>query len=361
MAAEVRMENPVVTLASEPPPAVEAPPDEGPGLSPLEAELRDNPHSFSFFQAVRALERLRPGRPGPGRFVDPGREFVRFGAHPSLAFPPSEIQALELPEDEDAPARMTVNFMGVTGPLGVLPHHYTLLLRERKRARDGAAEAFLDLFHHRMISLFYRAWEKHRFTLAREKGAEDRLEDHLLDLVGMGLPSQRGQLPIDDDALIHFGSLLGPQQRSAVALEQMIEDFFDVPVTVEQFVGGWYPLPRRDQTAVGDEDGASTRLGLGAVAGDEIWDQQARVRVRLGPLTREQFDAFLPTGSAHAPLKSLVRFFSHDQFDFEAQLVLGQEDVPGLVLGGPDQPLGWTTWIRTRPGARDADETILSL
>jgi type VI secretion system protein ImpH len=361
MAAEVRMESPVVTLESAAVPAADAPPEEGAELSSLEAELRENPHSFSFFQAVRVLERLRPGRPGPGGFVDPARELVRFGAHASIAFPPSEIQELDLPEDEDAQARMKVNFMGVTGPLGVLPHHYTLLLRERKRAKDGAAEAFLDLFHHRMISLFYRAWEKHRFTLAREQGGEDRLRDHLLDLVGMGLPSQRGQLAVADDTLIHFGSILGPQQRSAVALEQMIEDFFDVPASVEQFVGGWYPLPRHDQTAVGEENGASTRLGMGAVAGDEIWDQQARVRVRLGPLTREEFDSFLPTGNAHQPLKALVRFFSHDQFDFEAQLVLDQEQVPGLVLGDPDQPLGWTTWIRTRPGPRDADETILTL
>jgi type VI secretion system protein ImpH len=100
---------------------------------------------------------------------------------------------------------------------------------------------------------------------------------------------------------------------------------------------------------------------MGAVAGDEIWDQQARVRVRLGPLTREQFDSFLPTGSAHEPLQAIVRFFSHAQFDFEAQLVLDRDEVPGLVLGDADRPLGWTTWIRTRPGAGDADETILTL
>jgi type VI secretion system protein ImpH len=361
MATEVRMENPVVTLDAAEPREPEAATGAAAGPSPIEAVLRENPHSFSFFQAVRVLERLRPGRVGPGQFVDPAREFVRFGAHPSIAFPPSEIQELDLPEDADQPARMTVNFMGVTGPLGVLPHHYTLLLRERQRAKDGAAVAFLDLFHHRIVSLFYRSWEKHRFTLAAEKGETDVLRDHLLDLVGMGLPSQRDHLPIDDEALIHFGSLLGPQQRSAVALEQMLEDFFDVPVTVEQFVGGWYPLPRHDQTAVGEENGASTRLGLGAVAGDEIWDQQARVRVRLGPLNREQFDSFLPTGSAHEPLRSLLRFFSHDQFDFEAQLVLAQDDVPGLVLGDSDQPLGWATWVRTRPLPHDADQTILRL
>src|SRR5690606_8243754 len=201
---------------------------------------------------------------------------------PSLAFPPSEIHALELGDAEAGPAEMVVNFMGLTGPQGVLPYHYTLLVAERQRARDEALREFLDLFHHRMISLFYRAWEKHRFTLAYERGEPDRLTEHLLDLVGVGLETLRGRLSVPDEALAFYAGLLALQPRGALALEQLIEDVFDVPAAIEQFVGGWYPLPERDQCAVGEEAGASTQLGLGAVAGDEIWDQQARVRIRLG-------------------------------------------------------------------------------
>ena len=336
----------------------------GGSLALVERALREEPYSFSFFQAVRLLEKLNPERAPVGRFVDPDTEVVRFSVPPSLAFPPSEIHALELDDAGEAPAAMAVNFMGLTGPQGVLPYHYTLLVAERSRARDNTLRDFLDLFHHRMISLFYRAWEKHRFTVAYERGESDRLTEHLLDLVGVGLETLRGQLSVPDEALAFYAGLLSLMPRGAVALEQLIEDYFDVPASVEQFVGGWYSLPLRDQCALGDEANASARLGLGAVAGDEIWDQQARVRIRLGPMPRARYEEFLPTGSAYERLKALVRFFAHDQFDFEVQLTLSADEVPGCVLGedsGEPQRLGWSTWIRTRPFERDADETVLVL
>jgi type VI secretion system protein ImpH len=162
--------------------------------------------------------------------------------------------------------------------------------------------------------------------------------------------------------LVPVAGLIAPPQRSAIALERLLEATFEVPVDVEQFVGSWAPLTTGDLCAVGDERPAS-RLGKGAVVGDEIWDQQARVRVRLGPLSRARFDRFLPGGADHDALASLCRFFGHDQFDFEARLVLERDDVPPCVLGedDPGHALGWSTWARTRPMDRDPDETILTL
>jgi type VI secretion system protein ImpH len=285
---------------------------------------------------------------------------VRFAVEPSIGFPPSQIHALDLPAE--GPARMSVNFMGVTGPLGVLPHHYTLLVAEQRRMKDGALGDFLDMFHHRALSLFYRVWERNHVAVTYEKG-EDRVHDHLLDIIGMGLEGQRGLLPVHDDVLVFYTGLLAQQPRGAVALEQLIEDFFDVPVSIEQFVGGWYPVAPDDQCAVGEEADFSTQLGRGVVVGDEVWDQQVRVRVHLGPLTRAQYDRFLPNGAAHEKLRALLKLYSHDQFDWEIKLILKRADVPGCVLGADgDSPqrLGWSTWIRTGDFPRDAGDTVLS-
>ena len=241
--------------------------------------------------------------------------------NPDTAFPAGEIQSLEL--RSDAPARMAVNFMGLTGPEGVLPYSYSLLISERMRARDTTLRDFLDLFHHRIISLFYRAWEKYRFGVAHERNQRDIVTQHLKDLVGLGESRLQERLAIRDDVLLFYAGLLAPQQRSAAALQQLVEDYFGVRVEVEQFVGGWYPLSPETQCAVGEDDDASEQLGWGAVAGDAVWDPQARVRLRLGPLTRRQYDDFLPNGSAFEPLQTLTRFFSGDQLDFEVQLQLG--------------------------------------
>ena len=334
----------------------------GIGAAELAAQLAGDPTSFGFFHAVRLLERLYPGRARVGGFGAPSDEVAHFSANPSIAFPASEIETLELPGD--GPARLRVNFMGLIGPLGVLPYHYTQLVAERLRARDRALESFLNVFQHRIISLFYRAWEKQHLPAAYERDRSERVTEHFLDLVGLGLPAFRNRMPVRDETFIFYAGALGPQPRSAVALQRVVEDFFDVPVEIDQFVGGWYPLDPATQCNVGSEAGASDQVGQGAVVGDEIWDQQARVRIRLGPLTREQYERFLPTGAAHKVLQELTRFFSHDQFDFEVQLVPRRDDVGPCQLGADGQrptSLGWGTWLSTARFARDADETVLTL
>lgn len=345
------------------PPSTQAP---APELAAVEELLREHPARFGFFQAVRLLERLRPDARPVGEFAEPSSEVVHFGVNASLAFPPGEIHTLE--DGGDGPAEMVVNFMGAVGPQGVLPHDYTRLVALRRREKDGATGDFLDLFHHRILSLFYRAWRRYRFELDWEdrKRAdappEDRFTRHLLDLVGIDPGVWNSEAGLDGDTLAGYAGLFGQQQRSAVALEQLIADHFEVSAEVEQFLGGWYRLGVDDQCAVGEE-AMSSRLGGGAVVGDEVWDQQARVRIRLGPMDRRRFDAFLPSGDAHERLRALVRLFSHDQYEVEVQLVLREEEVPGFVLGDDDvsQPLGWCTWVRTKEFGRHADDTILQL
>lgn len=334
-------------------------------LAALEQRLRRVPSAFSFFQAVRLLERLRPRRAPVGGFDDPGDEVVRFGTPATLGFPASEIRTIDLPEDEAQPAEMVVDFLGLTGPSGVLPHSYTQLVWERDRARDTALHDFLDLFHHRLISLFYRAWRKQRIGLAAERNEEDPLARHLLDVAGVGLDPVRRALTVPQEGVAYYAGLLSMQPTGAVALEQLLGDYFGVPVRVEQFTGAWSPLLSRDITVVSeDEEGPSSTLGGGAVIGDEVWDPQGAIRVRLGPLTREQFDGLLPEGSAHEMLRALTRMVTRDQVQAEAQLVLAGASVPPMVLGGSsgeERRLGWTTWIRSGAFDHDADETTFTL
>lgn len=329
----------------------------------VERDLRTEPQAFGFFQAMRLLQRLRPDRRTVGGFAHPSEEVVRFSANPDLGFPAGEVQELEL--EGEGPARMEVNFMGLVGSQGVLPTHYSRLVREERKQEARPLTAFLDIFQHRMLSLFYAAWERARFYVPFERDERDRVSERLHDLIGLGAEGLRRRMSLRDEALLFYCGLLGVRQRGAAALQQLLEDYFEAPVRLEQFVGGWYGLSESARCRVDDAppEGAPT-LGEGAVVGDEVWDPQARVRVRVGPLPRERYEAFLPGRSAYRALQAITRFFGDGQFDFELQLVLDRNDVPGIVLGEETDeatPLGWCTWIRTGPFERDADETTLSL
>jgi len=323
--------------------------------------LFSEPHRFSFFQAVRLLERTSPGKEGIGRSVRPGNEVVRIRSHQSLAFPPSEIVDLKAPPpgQEDRPPEMTVNFIGLTGPLGVLPHPYSELVHERVSYKDTALWAFLDIFNHRIASLFYRAWEKYRFPIAYERQGEDAFTEYIFDLIGMGTPGLRGRMSVQDQALLLYAGLIAQKPHSAGAIASILRDYFRAPADVVQFLGQWFPLEAENVTRLGE---ANSELGRTAVAGASVFVSQSKFRVRMGPLTLLQFVSFLPVGPAFRPLTDLVRYLAGLELDYDVQLVLRKEEVPPCSLDSKSAlppMLGWTTWVTSETPRRDADEVVL--
>jgi type VI secretion system protein ImpH len=326
------------------------------------ARLRAEPFCFEFFQAVRLLERLYPDKMPVGEFARPSDEVVEFRAFPSMSFPASEIQSLTA--GEDGQPAMTVNFMGLIGPSGTLPLHYTELALARIQARDHTLEDFFNIFHHRIISLHYQAWLKYRFQFRLEQGEFDAFSHYLLDLIGLGTQGLQNRQDLDDDSLLYYAGLLSQQPRSATALRLLLGDYFEAPVEIEQFVGAWYHLDENAQCCFEQGPPDSRQLGVGAVVGDEVWEPQAKVRIVLGPLPLSRYLDFLPTGRAYAPLRAITRLFSGNEIDFELQLILDRREAPHCELGaeGDTAPqLGYLSWAKSRPIDRDPADTILQL
>lgn len=328
----------------------------------VEERLFAEPYCFEFFQAVRLMQIFFPDRQRVGLFQLPKSETVRFGVRPSLSFPPSELYSLG--DGEESPPMMRVNFMGLIGPSGQLPLYYTELVAERARERDRTLRDFFDIFQHRAISLFYRAWEKYRFAVPFERGEDDNFSSYLQSIAGLGLPSLQDRQMIGDQEYLYYGGLLSQQPRSAEGLELMLQDYFGVPVRVDQFLGAWYRLDTDAQCNLDDRETDSQQLGFGTVVGDEIWDPQSHARIVIGPLTLAQYSDFLPTGTAFHPLRTMVRFYAGDELDFEVQLILRKEETPACELGGTEGPapqLGWLSWAKTAPMKTNPDQTVMQL
>lgn len=359
----------------------------------IERLLYAEPFAFDFFQAVRLLERLQPDRQPLGFTGPPDREVVRLAAHPSLDFPPSAVMTLD-PEGKVPAPRMTVTFLGLTGPSGVLPRHYTEMLMRLLRDARGevryALRDWLDLFNHRLAGLFYRAWDKYRFYIAYErKDSGHRVPDAftrgLFSLVGLGTGRMRDRLRvshrveaeairdeqvlgrIDDLALLRWGGFLSHRPRNAVSLEALLSGYLKLEVRVEQFEGRWLRLDADSQTAL---SGAAPRgsMGVNVVVGERVWDVQGKIRVRLGPMSYARFAELLPDTSPVPQRKliflvaQLVRLYVGIETDVDIQLVLKKEEVPACKLGaGAGARLGWNTWSRRKPMARDADDAVFQV
>lgn len=329
-------------------------------------------YRFEFFQAVRLLERMFPSRKQVGGTASPSEEAVRFAARLSLMFPPSEVHEIT-DESRDPktghvfPPRMTVSFMGLTGPLGVLPRHYTEFLIQRAGQKDYAAGEFFDLFTHRLVSLFYRAWEKYRCAVGLERAARqdaqtDLFTEVLYSLVGLGPEGLRRRVPFRGRPLLFYAGLLAQRPHSAAGLAGILRDHLGAPVSIAQFVGRWMSLSNDDWTCLGSH-GSNNRLGAGAMLGQTVWETQSKFQVRIGPLTYGQYRQFLPGGSALESARALTRFMASPELEFEIRLSLSASEVPGCRLGTEGEErtqLGWSTWLGSLTRSRNADDLVLA-
>ena len=334
-------------------------------------ELFEEPARFEFAQAVRLLEQAArhngsDGRGAPiGHDAEPDKEAVRLRAHPSLTFPPSEIARLQPPADS-GPAEMEVAFIGLTGPSGALPQHYTELVIRNLREKNRAMRDFFDIFNHRAASFFYRAWSKYRLPIEYEADGgrgEDPVTAILLSIVGLGTGRLRHRLAVEDQTLVYYAGLFAHAPKSAAALEAMLRDYFGRDVRIEQFRGHWLHLGQDETTLLPSllsPEGRFCRLGVDAVVGERVWDVQSRFRIHIGPLSYAAFREFNPDGADLRRLADLTRSFVGPTFTFDVQLTLAKEEVPALRVGETAEParLGWNTWLKDREFLHDPADAV---
>ena len=326
-----------------------------PGLSLAEA-LAKEPSAFDFFQALRRLECANASLPRIGCSARPDQDPLRLGQDPSLAFAPSTLASFR-PASASGPARLGEYFLGLFGPSGPLPLHLTEYASDRLRhVHDPTLIAFADVFHHRMLSLFYRAWSLSRPTVSFDRPEEDWFARFLASLFGFGMPTLRNRDDLPDRAKLYYAGLLADHTRHPDGLRMILADYFTLPVNIEEFVGTWLLLPAvsRCRLGVSPETGS---LGRTAVAGAWVWSGQSRFRIVFGALALIDYGRFLPGEPALMQVIAVVRMYVGDELEWELNLVLKKGEVPPLVLDGSLR-LGWTSWLPAAERVGDADDLV---
>lgn len=328
----------------------------------LQQALQQTPWGFDFFQALRRLECAYPDNPRLGYSRRPADDPIRLAQQPSLAFAPSTLAAFKPAATTETgatlPSRLEVFFFGLFGPNGPLPLHLTDYVHDRlHNAHDPTLARFADIFHHRLLSLFYRAWADAQPTVNFDRPESDRFAVYVGSLFGLGMPSLRHRDAMPDLAKLHYAGLLSCQTHHAEGLQAILADFFKLPVEIKPFIGHWLSLPKSGQCRLG-ESPLTGSLGMTAVIGERIWDCQHRFRIVVGPMGLVDYERFLPGGDSLKRLIAIVRNYIGDELQWDLNLILKKEEVPPLQLGAEGR-LGWTTWLTDRPLAQDAEDLKL--
>jgi len=324
----------------------------------LNRDLQNRPYDFDFFQAVRMLECTHPQFQRVGYSNRPQDDPVRFCQNASLAFAPAALQAYEGPTQERA-ARMIVNFFGLLGTNGPLPQHITEYVRDRLRNHaDPTLAGFLDIFNHRMISLFYRAWACNQQTMSYDRPGDDPFAIYIGSLFGIGQDSCRTRDAVSDLAKLHYAGRLTCQTKNTEGLRELLHDYFGIEVEIHEFVGQWIDLPQEYCCSLGQSPDTG-RVGATVIVGSRFWECQQKFRITFGPMSFSNYQRMLPGGDSICRLVTWVRNYVGDQLSCELQLILKADEVPTLRLGKVGR-LGWSTWLGSKPFQKDADDLVLS-
>lgn len=319
--------------------------------------LEQAPHRYDLFAALRRLECLYPDKPRIGEAARPADEAVRLGQKPSLAFAPATLAEFRQ-GDGARPTYLAAYSFGLFGPNGALPLHLSEYAYGRElNEGDPTFRRFADLFHHRLLSLFYRAWADAQPVVSLDRSEPRRFDVYVGSLLGLAAPEFRRRDAVPDEAKLALAGRFALHTRPAVGLEGLLEDFFGLPFVAREFTGEWLRMPRKHRLLLGEGDDAAA-LGIGSVLGAAVWSCRHAFQVVCGPLRFADFRRLLPGQPSLARLRDLVRNYVGDELGWTLRLVLRRGEVPECRLGVAGQ-LGWTSWIGRREVTRDADEVVI--
>jgi type VI secretion system protein ImpH len=297
---------------------------------------------FDFFQSVRLLESYFPNGKNPGETSDVAHEQIRFRPHSGLAFPATDVRSVELLDGKPERARIIATFMGLYGVDSPLPvYFYDSIATETDESKP--LRDFLDIFNHRLYSLFYRSWKKYRFALHYSKpSTREGLVVRALSLAGLGTKKAVDDAAMPAIRLASFCGFLSTRVRNADGLKSMVAEILGgVQVSVLENIPRWVTIAQRSR--IGKVGGFA--VGSTACLGERVFDMSGKFRIAIGPLSLQQYLLLLPRGASAKLLQFLVRLYVRDYLDYDVQLNLSTNEIPSHKLGDGESRLGLTTWL----------------
>jgi type VI secretion system protein ImpH len=312
--------------------------------------LRHVPEDVDLFALLRYVDAISTPRARLGYTLTPREDAIRIGQYPSTTFAPRTIYSIEPRGNRSAPL-VRILSLGLFGPNGPLPLHITEYVRDRFRNQnDPALVAFADIFHHRFLSLFYRAWADAQPAVQMDRPGQNRFDTYIGSLSGLGFASTRQRDTVEDHAKLFAAGQFVRLTRNPEGISKTLAHYFQVPVRLKEYIRSWINMPAGQETSLSGHT-VNNQLGMGAIAGVRVPDVQSRFRLELGPMRLQDYERLLPGRRNNVRLRDWVRHYIGVEFKWDADLFLHAEDVPRSLLGG-QQRLGWTTWL----GYRVSDE-----
>lgn len=319
--------------------ALQPEPRRGAAVSANAPDIVREPYRFDVFNVLRDAERRSAALPRIGDSARRREDAITLGQDPFVAFPACNVNRATLASD--GRLNVFVRFLGLLGPQGALPLTLTEEVYHWHLSHDEAFARFLDIFNHRFLQLFFRAWADARPISQHDRPDADRFHDYLASLIGIGTDRFRNLDTVPDIGKLAFAGLLSPRVKSASRLSDFLAAFFGVKVEIDEFLPTLLPLDPTERTRLGE---TNSGIGVDLIIGAAVLSFQDRFRIRIYTETLKQYESFLPKGTMAQKLADAVRFYIGDELEWDVELALPRRLAPAAQLGTSGR-LGWTGWM----------------
>lgn len=296
-----------------------------------------------FIAAVRLLEQLTSGAPRIGGEGPFSAEAISFRHSPSFASQPNElerIQEVQSPrtveqalEAKHRRFEVTTCFLGLSGADSPLPLYLASALVFDDEWSHRQAH-FLDIFHNRILALFYRAVAKYDYPRECLSTANDVSSARVLAMAGLDVSGQ-SKPAVSQRELLRLAALFTLGGATARSIENglrelMAPDLGGIPLALSQFTGGWVNYDAAQTNRLGQ---ANNEAGASFMLGTRIRHPGNRARITVGPMSPEVARNFSPGGDAYQRVRDLVGALCGEPLVFDLELLIQEGEYPPFILG----------------------------
>lgn len=336
--------------------------------------LTNKPYLFNFFQATRLVDmgyinnsqHASMNTASLGSNTLPFRESMRLQSTISLSFQTADVYKF-VPSvfNEDTHLYMqpvlTTTIFGLAGVSGPLPQYYTDVMLVQKRLGNNAMADFLEMFDHRLLSLYYRGWAKQRIYMSYERqqqnpNQQDQHAFMLKSLHGNALTSEQDKVLLNHVSVFYAG-LLAQQPRSASGLERLLTSYLSLPLTIRQFEEEWLFIPRQEWTIISNKNHYN-QLGHSILLGKKVKSTRDAFTLVIGPINYKTFQQLKKETTFLNNLHILISYYCNNNIKYKINVGLQKNEVPRCRLNATFQ-LGLDMWLISKQPSQNKYDTYI--
>lgn len=293
---------------------------------------------MELFALLRSLENLCdfPAKIGDEKRF--GDNKLRLSQTAFLNFPDQQINSILA---KDGVLKVDIKGFGLFGPNGALPLHLTEQIYERKiHQKDQTFNDFVDIFHNRLIALFYKAWRDAQDVVTLEGEDAWHFSRFIASILGVEKENHTKQ-HVHHYSQFYYSNLMLSQNMPVEDLKVILSHYFEVAVDILENVGQWVDASEFS-TLLGDPNPLA--LGQGLLIGDKIFDATQKIRFLIGPIKPAQYLGFLRGEQAAQQLEEWIERYTQHQLLWDVEFIIDKQFITQQTLGH-GLALGFTSWI----------------